>query len=1167
MKIRSIALKRWLGTFVFTGLASANADVVSSYSFVNPANANGSDAVYPAVFEATTFDPSVTAGNWSRGAGFTAMTSVGLDPDQTMQVAEGNGLADGTDDDMAGAIAADQYLGFTVTANGGNVLNLDSLEFDIQRATRGCNDYSVRSSVDGFATDIPTGLAAGYTDQGITTTLTVQNIDLSDPSFDGLTSIEFRIYLDDRQNNGGGASAVVFDDVVLNGIVVAPGSSIWQVDGDGDWSTMANWSPSVPNAADAAAIFSDTLPITGPLTASLDSAVTIGDLSLSSAQPITIAGPSALTLDGPGLANISASAGSHEISANVTLADPLEVALTTGSALNLSGALSGTSSVTNTGEGQLTVSGDFSGFSGGLSANSGTLEVTGSGTSSDITVNSGGTLSGEGSHTGTLNLSASSTLLADPATGGAFTTGTLSPTSPVLVDTTSAPAGSFDVLNYSTYGGTVATDFVGLSQRLTFADSAGTITATAAGAESINWTALDATNPTFWDSAVSQNWSSTDNLFYGGDSVTFTDTGVGAVSVRSAVAPASVTFTNTSGNDYTLDDVTTNVETISATTGGINVTGDGNSAINTKITGSTNITHSGAGILTLGGGDVDNDFVGTITVDGGGTLRNERLAANINALGDFGNTVSFTNGSIFDVHSSTGTGTVDHTYTGYGTASIVMGDGTTLTNSSPRTLRGMFTDQLEFAGDVTLGGVGRMDIGGDIAVTGTDITITVENETSIVLGASNSGKSIAAWAINAGTLILGSETGLGDTATATIDAGAGISGNLSAGVFTLANDITLNGGMLSANQSSTTDYSGTITVTGGGSLNPGRNTRGVTLSGVLTESGAGGDLVVLETVITNAGTVTIASTLDATGYTGDFILSNTGSFSLENGVILTQDIVVSDIGDNKQVLLPVGSSAEISGGIIVNELDTGLFDFNVVDAADALTVSGVISGSGAAGVTKTGAGTVILSGSNDYTGATTVLDGSLALDGDALSDAGSLIINGGTVAVTGTETVNTLFIGATQQAPGIYTNTEIPAITSGSIEVLDGPAGFASYITGTFANGTVTNQGPNDDDDNDGISNLLEYAIEGEDPTVPNSNIGTYTGDTLSYTKSTTATGLTYAMESSTDLGIADDWEEVADVPDYLTYVNDATTISVTFTLTGTIPPKNFIRLQVIDNN
>ena len=240
-----------------------------------------------------------------------------------------------------------------------------------------------------------------------------------------------------------------------------------------------------------------------------------------------------------------------------------------------------------------------------------------------------------------------------------------------------------------------------------------------------------------------------------------------------------------------------------------------------------------------------------------------------------------------------------------------------------------------------------------------------------------------------------------------------------------------------------------------------------------------------------------------------------------------------------------------------NEAGAELFDLNVVDAADTLTVSGVISGSGAAGVTKTGAGTAILSGVNDYTGATTVLGGTLALDGDSLSDAGSLIIDGGTVAVTGTETVNTLFIGAAQQAPGIYTNAEISAITSGSIEVLDGPAGFAGYITGTFANGTVTNQGPNDDDDNDGISNLLEYAIEGQDPTVSNPNIGTFVDDLLSFTKRTTATGLTYAIEESTDLGNTDDWTDVSGVG----FVNDATTIS--YQLTPGNPLKNFIRLRV----
>ena len=117
--------------------------------------------------------------------------------------------------------------------------------------------------------------------------------------------------------------------------------------------------------------------------------------------------------------------------------------------------------------------------------------------------------------------------------------------------------------------------------------------------------------------------------------------------------------------------------------------------------------------------------------------------------------------------------------------------------------------------------------------------------------------------------------------------------------------------------------------------------------------------------------------------------------------------------------------------------------------------------------------------------------------------------------------------------------------------------GFSTWITGSFANGTVANQGPDDDDDGDGISNLLEYALAGEDPTVPNPSIGVFTGNSLSFTKRGDASGLTYAIKESADLGVSDPWTEVAGG----SYVNDAATISYTFT-PGT-PAKNFLRLEV----
>jgi hypothetical protein len=89
----------------------------------------------------------------------------------------------------------------------------------------------------------------------------------------------------------------------------------------------------------------------------------------------------------------------------------------------------------------------------------------------------------------------------------------------------------------------------------------------------------------------------------------------------------------------------------------------------------------------------------------------------------------------------------------------------------------------------------------------------------------------------------------------------------------------------------------------------------------------------------------------------------------------------------------------------------------------------------------------------------------------------------------------------------------------------------------------------------------LEYAIAGEEPTVPNPTIGSFDGETLSFTKRGDASGLTYAIEESTDLGIGDDWNEVTHNPPSNPYINNGTTIS--YTLTPGTPAENFLRLQV----
>ncbi len=118
--------------------------------------------------------------------------------------------------------------------------------------------------------------------------------------------------------------------------------------------------------------------------------------------------------------------------------------------------------------------------------------------------------------------------------------------------------------------------------------------------------------------------------------------------------------------------------------------------------------------------------------------------------------------------------------------------------------------------------------------------------------------------------------------------------------------------------------------------------------------------------------------------------------------------------------------------------------------------------------------------------------------------------------------------------------------------------GFDSWISGVFAKGSIPidQRGPSDDFDKDKVANLLEFALAGHDPTVPDPKVGDFTGHTLAFAKRPGTSGLSYAIETSTDLGQTDPWAEVGGV----SYVNDPDIIS--YALPGE-PPRAFLRLRV----
>ena len=227
------------------------------------------------------------------------------------------------------------------------------------------------------------------------------------------------------------------------------------------------------------------------------------------------------------------------------------------------------------------------------------------------------------------------------------------------------------------------------------------------------------------------------------------------------------------------------------------------------------------------------------------------------------------------------------------------------------------------------------------------------------------------WALAGANTYSGSTT----IAAGTLQVGNGGTTGELGGVGSVANE-----GVLAVNRSNAFAFGRVIT--GGGAFHQlGSGT--TTLSGANTYSGgtivSGGRLVgttaSLQGTIINDAAVEFAQTVGGT-YAG--VMVGTGSLvKTGNGTLaITADNVLSGLTTISAGTLQVG----MGGG--TGSLGTGDIDNAaalVVNRTGSLTIPGAISGTG--GLTKQGAGNLVLSGSSSYTGATSVAAGRLSVNG------------------------------------------------------------------------------------------------------------------------------------------------------------------------------------------
>ncbi|HVJ47082.1 MAG TPA: autotransporter-associated beta strand repeat-containing protein [Luteolibacter sp.] len=300
----------------------------------------------------------------------------------------------------------------------------------------------------------------------------------------------------------------------------------------------------------------------------------------------------------------------------------------------------------------------------------------------------------------------------------------------------------------------------------------------------------------------------------------------------------------------------------------------------------------------------------------------------------------------------------------------------------------------------------------------------------------------------------------------------------------------------------------------------------------------------------------------------------------------TNYFVTSGGNNDSDLSLRLSSPKSDSTIEIVNPIALGGRD-RVIDVAngsaatDAI-LSGEISGL-TAGIYKRGLGTLVLDGTNTYTGITNVEAGVLRLTKASLANNSTVRIASGAkldLAHGQTDTVAALVVNGTPVAPNIYGAADLPLYLSGSGKLNVGgvPGGTTPYDDWVTANNLPSDKDlPEEDADDDGLRNILEYSV-GSHPFQPSGSVlSKAPGNTgaVQFSRAPGRTDITTVVETSPDLAL-NSWTIVATSTAGAAFVSNDANVTVTdsnnpsansaVSVTDNrspIPAKRFYRLRV----
>ena len=502
------------------------------------------------------------------------------------------------------------------------------------------------------------------------------------------------------------------------------------------------------------------------------------------------------------------------------------------------------------------------------------------------------------------------------------------------------------------------------------------------------------------------------------------------VSVDATLNGGLVNFSN--GGVFGTNALTSNGGAIAASTGGLtianNVTlgtggltaaGTNNFTLSGVLSGTGGLTQSGTGILSLTGANTYTGgtivSAGTLALSGGGSLL---ATGSMNLSGAT---------SIFDISAATADSTlgsltgVAGSQVALGAHNLTVGDATNTTFAGAVAGTGGVVKQ--GTGTLTLSGVNTYTGGttintGTLALSGggalsANGAVTVAAASALDISGSSANQTIGNLTGAAGSqVLLGARTlttgGAGNTTFAGIISGSGGLVKQGAGTLTLSGTNTYSGGTTinaGALLGDTASLQGNIADNASLIFNQAANG---TFAGVISGTGAltkqGAGVLTLSGANTySGGTVISAGTLqgDTTSLQGN--IADNAALVFNQGIDGSFTGAISGTGSlSKQgagTLILSGTNS-YTGGTSINTGTlqgttaslTGAIVNNAALAFNQATNGTFVGGiSGTGGLTKLGTGTVTLSGANNYTGGTTISAG--ALQGDTTSLQGNIVDN------------------------------------------------------------------------------------------------------------------------------------------------------------------------------